>query len=85
MPREVRRAQPVAHRWPSADITGGVARAVRYVRSGRRRSRHFEPAGAWRDIGRVLPYAKDLAGTFPDRSGRTPGVRLARHRLTRTG
>src|SRR5699024_2156731 len=70
LPREVRRAQPAAHRWPTTDVAADVARTIRHVASGRRRSRHREltPA-AWRRVARVLPYARDLAGTFPERSG----------------
>lgn len=70
LPGEVRRAQPAAHRWPTTDVAADVARTIRHVASGRRRSRHRElTPTAWRRIARVLPYARDLAGTFPECSG----------------
>ena len=70
LPPEVRRAQPAAHRWPSPDRARDVARAVRFVEEGRRRSCHAEVAEAtWTAASSVLPAARDLAGTFPPGSG----------------
>lgn len=70
LPSEVRRNQPAAHRWPSRDHAGDIARAVRFVEEGRRQSRHAEVGGpTWRSAARVLPAARDLAGTFPPASG----------------
>lgn len=70
LPPEVRRDQPAAHRWPSPDRTRDVARAVRFVEEGRRRSCHAEVAeSTWKTASRVLPAARDLAGTFPPGSG----------------
>ena len=70
MPPDVRRDQPAAHRWPSADHAHDVARVVRFVEEGRRRSRHAEvPEETWATASPVLPAARDLAGTFPPASG----------------
>jgi hypothetical protein len=70
LPAEVRRDQPAAHRWPSPDRTRDVARAVRFVEEGRRRSCHVQVAEAtWKTASRVLPGARGLAGTFPPGSG----------------
>ena len=70
VPPDVRRDQPAAHRWPSADHAHDVARVVRFVEEGRRRSRHAEvPEETWATASRVLPAARDLAGTFPPASG----------------
>lgn len=70
LPRDVRDAQPGAHRRPSRDDAETLRRIVAYVESGRRPSRHREPgAEAWRDLAGRLPRAEELAGTFPDASG----------------
>jgi hypothetical protein len=70
LPPEVRRGQPAVHRWPSSDRARDLARVVRFVEDGRRRSRHADVDRAtWLDAGRVLPAARDLAGTFPAGSG----------------
>lgn len=70
LPGDVRRAQPERHRWRTADVDADVARLVRYLEEGRRRSRHHEvEEGAWRDVREVLPGARRLAGSFPGRSG----------------
>ena len=43
---------------------------IRFVEAGRRASRHAEVAeSTWRRALTVLPAARPLAGTFPDRSG----------------
>lgn len=70
LPPEVRRDQPAAHRWPSPNRTRNVARVVRFVEEGRRRSCHLEvPEATWKTAARVLPSARDLAGRFPPCSG----------------
>jgi hypothetical protein len=70
LPSVVRRDQPAAHRWPSPDRALDVARVVHFVEEGRRRSRHAEvPEETWENASRVLPAARDLAGTFPPGSG----------------
>jgi hypothetical protein len=70
LPREVRRDQPAAHRWPSPERERDIARIIRVVEAGRRRSRHAEVAGAtWQIAAGVLPAARVLAGTFPQGSG----------------
>jgi hypothetical protein len=43
---------------------------VPFIEDGRRRSRHgVVSAGVWREASRVLPGARELAGTFPLGSG----------------
>jgi hypothetical protein len=70
LPSEVRRDQPATHRWPSPDRARDVARVVRFVEEGRRRSRHAEvDEETWEHASGVLPTARDLAGTFPPGSG----------------
>jgi hypothetical protein len=70
LPSEVRRAQPAAHRWPSPDRARDVARVVRFVEEGRRRSRHADVDEAtWEKASALLPDARKLAGTFPPGSG----------------
>jgi hypothetical protein len=70
LPFEIRRDQPAIHRWPSSDHPHDLARVVRFVEQGRRRSRHADvDEGTWRDAAGVLPAARDLAGTFPPGSG----------------
>jgi hypothetical protein len=56
--------------WPS--LLEGREREVLvpFVEEGRRRSRHGEvSAGVWQEASRVLPGARELAGTFPLGSG----------------
>jgi hypothetical protein len=70
LPAEVRRDQPARHRWPSQHRDDDIARVVRFVEEGRRRSRHADVAGpTWRRVRDILPAARDLAGTFPPGSG----------------
>jgi hypothetical protein len=70
LPSEVRRDQPAAHRWPSPDRERDIARVIRVVAAGRRRSRHADVAEAtWQTVSPVLPAARALAGTFPPGSG----------------
>jgi hypothetical protein len=70
LPAEIRRGQPAPHRWPSADPARDLARVLRYVREGRRDSRHAAVGEAtWQNAARVLPAARELAGTFPPGSG----------------
>ncbi|MGZ4686628.1 hypothetical protein [Oryzihumus sp.] len=67
------RGQADGHRfvwWP--ELLGGREddALVPFVEEGMRRSRHAEvPAAVWREAGRVLPGARELAGTFPGGSG----------------
>lgn len=43
---------------------------TRFVTGNRRASRHAEvPKSVWKRVAERLPGARDLAGTFPDRSG----------------
>ena len=70
LPPEVRRTQPAAHRWPSRDPARTTERVVAYVEEGRRPSRHREVGeDVWSAATGLLPGARRLAGTFPDRSG----------------
>ena len=70
LPQDLRRSQPAAHRWPRRDVDAETQQAIRYVESGRRTSRHEQvSAQQWLSADSVLPDARRLAGTFPDRSG----------------
>jgi hypothetical protein len=70
LPPQVRHSQPDAHRWPSPDRSRDIARVIRWVEEGRRRSCHTEVGEAtWQAVSGVLPAARELAGTFPPRSG----------------
>ncbi|HET7015411.1 MAG TPA: hypothetical protein VFI65_15950 [Streptosporangiaceae bacterium] len=70
LPPEVRRCQPAAHRWPSPDRDRDVARVIRAIEAGHRRSRHAEVTQAtWQPASLILPAARDLAGSFPPGSG----------------
>jgi hypothetical protein len=70
LPARVRRSQPAPHRWPNSIIGREVETVVRFVEKGRRRSRHGDvPAATWDAVANVLPNARSLAGTFPQRSG----------------
>lgn len=70
LPALVRRDQSAPHRWPSADLTRDIARTVRFVEEGRRRSRQADvDEGTWRKAAPLLPDARGLAGTFPPGSG----------------
>ena len=67
------REQADGHRfvwWPDL-VTGHEDEAlVPFVEEGMRRSRHAEVAAdVWREAGRVLPGAHELAGRFPGGSG----------------
>jgi hypothetical protein len=76
LPALVRRDQSAPHRWPSADLTRDIARTVRFVEEGRRRSRQADvDEGTWRKAAPLLPDARGLAGTFPPGSGRTASER----------
>lgn len=66
---DLRRAQPAAHRWPTADLYRDVERVVRYVESGRRPSRHAEVGAEWCQSEEPPPGARAMAGTFASRSG----------------
>ncbi|MBX3088178.1 MAG: hypothetical protein KF742_06785 [Cryobacterium sp.] len=67
---EIRQLQRTPHRWPGQDPAKDRYRAIKYVESGRRPSRHTEVAQAtWRHATGLLPGATKIAGTFPDRSG----------------
>lgn len=70
LPVGVRRGQPERHRWRSGDEDADVARLVRYLEEGRRRSRHLDVGeDTWRGCATLLPGARELGGTFPGRSG----------------
>lgn len=70
LPGDVRRGQPEPHRWRTGDLDADVARLVRYLEDGRRRSRHHEVGDdVWRGHEEALPGARRLAGSFPGRSG----------------
>ncbi|MEV4362931.1 hypothetical protein [Nonomuraea sp. NPDC049625] len=70
LPASVRRSQPAPHRWPGSIAGREVETVVAYVEKGRRPSRHGDVAPAtWDAIACALPGARDLAGTFPTRSG----------------
>ena len=58
LPTAVRRAQPSAHRWPSADIERDRARVVRYVEHGRRPSRHGNRAPLARPRWSACPRSR---------------------------
>ena len=56
--------------WPGDLAAGGDDPLLRWVEAGVGRSRHAEVGAAtWRQARELLPGARDLAGTFPDRSG----------------
>lgn len=70
LPPVVRRAQPAAHHWPSPDYARDIVTVVRVVENHRHPDRHPEVAPAtWERASAVLPSARLLAGSFPDRSG----------------
>jgi len=70
LPASVRRAQPAPHHWPSSIVAREIEAVVRFVEKGRRPSRHGEVQPCvWDGIATVLPNARHLAGTFPERSG----------------
>lgn len=80
LPREVRRTLTVARRrwmrpkpvppWPSALDGEDPGEVLRWVAAGVRPSRQTEVEDAtWAAAQAVLPGARALAGTFPDRSG----------------
>jgi hypothetical protein len=70
LPLEVRRDQPDVHRWPSPDGARDIARVIRWVEEGRRRSCHTDVAETtWKAVSGLLPAARELAGTFPAGSG----------------
>jgi len=70
LPRSVRRAQPLPHRWPSEPLERQLDLLIEYVEDGRRPSRHTEvPGEVWEASARLLPCARLLAGCFPARSG----------------
>ena len=67
------RDQADGHRfvwWPSM-LTGREEEVlIPYVEEGRRRSRHLEVSElVWRNIADLLPEARRIAGTFPQRGG----------------
>jgi hypothetical protein len=67
---KTRQLQRARHRWPSPDVERDRQRAIRYVESGRRSSRHREvPSALWQSSAAILPGGAALAGTFADRSG----------------
>lgn len=70
LPERVRRDQPQPHRWRSSDPRTDLQRLVRYLEDGRRRSRHEQASShTWSRAESLLPGARQLAGTFPGRSG----------------
>lgn len=70
LPVDLMRAQPAKHLWSSGDPIRDRARAVRYVETRRRSSQHDEVADStWAAVGALLPGARVMAGTFPERSG----------------
>ncbi len=70
LPASVRRSQPAPHRWPTRNAERDEAQAIRYVKDGRRPSRHAEVSERhWHTISPQLPGARSLAGQFPTCSG----------------
>ena len=67
---EERRRQPAPHRWPPSEVLRDCDRVIRYVEFGRRPSRHQEVAeSTWNGCMKKLPFAKEIAGRFQNRSG----------------